>query len=109
MTNTELHLVLKDTCGTEDVKLSIFLRDYGIAIKPQGYSCKDGGEPLMVYNKSGNIQMLVWPDINRIKFDVHEIEGARDGKRTEGCDITDISGGITSTSRTDSQAEADGV
>ena len=109
MSNTELQLVLKDSSGAEDISLSIFLRDYGIAIKPKGYSCKDGGEPLMVYNKGGKIQMLVWPDINKNKFDVHEIEGARDGKRKEGCDIAGINSGSTGATFSDCQAESDGV
>jgi hypothetical protein len=109
MDTTEIHVTLRDTYGQEDIKVSVYFRDYGIAIKPHGYSCKDGGEPIMVYNKNGNVQVLVWPDINKNNFDEHLIEGARDGKRKKGCDIAGVDSGGTSTSVTDFQAEIDGV
>ena len=75
---------LKDSSGNTSRTVAIFARDYGIAIHPEGYSSKDGGEPILIINNSGEIRVLVWGDINNHAFTSLSLAGANDDRKIEG-------------------------
>ena len=75
---------LKDSSGNTSRTVAIFARDYGIAIQPEGYSSKDGGEPILIINNSGEIRVLVWGDINNHAFTSLSLVGAHNDRKIEG-------------------------
>ena len=75
---------LKDSSGNTSRTVAIFARDYGIAIQPEGYSSKHGGEPVLIISNNGEMQVLVWGDINKNSFTSLSLTGAKDERKIEG-------------------------